>query len=89
MRRDTPYLSIFSTNAGKYGPGKLRIRTLFTQRSARYENETTEYKHHDDENSFNRQIYFEALDSSMNFIKERFEQKDYRECYQKVENLPL
>ena len=31
LRRDTKYLSIFSPNAGKYGPGKLRIWTLFTQ----------------------------------------------------------
>ena len=31
IRRDTPYLSIFSPNTGKYGPEKLRIRTLFTQ----------------------------------------------------------
>ena len=29
--RDTPYLSIFSPNVEKYGPEKLRIRTLFTQ----------------------------------------------------------
>ena len=28
--RDTPYLSVFSTNAGKYAPEKLRIRTHFT-----------------------------------------------------------
>ena len=28
---DTPYLTVFSPNAGKYGPEKLRIRTLFTQ----------------------------------------------------------
>ena len=28
---DTEYLSVFSPNAGKYGPEKLRIRTLFTQ----------------------------------------------------------
>ena len=27
----TPYLSVFSPNTGKYGPEKLRIRTLFTQ----------------------------------------------------------
>ena len=26
----TPYLSVFSQNAEKYGPEKLRIRTLFT-----------------------------------------------------------
>ena len=34
IRRDTEYteyLSVFSPNAGKYGPEKLRIRTLFTQ----------------------------------------------------------
>ena len=29
--KDTPYLSVFSPNAGKYGPEKLRIRTLFRQ----------------------------------------------------------
>ena len=26
-----PYLSVFSLNAGKYGPQKLRIQTFFTQ----------------------------------------------------------
>ena len=26
-----PYPSVFSSNAGKYGPEKLRIRTLFMQ----------------------------------------------------------
>ena len=31
IRRDTPYLPVFSPNAGKYGPEKLRIRTLYTQ----------------------------------------------------------
>ena len=31
IRRNTTYLSIFSPNTGKYGPEKLRIRTLFTQ----------------------------------------------------------
>ena len=29
IRRDTEYLSVFSLNAGKYGPAKLWIRTLF------------------------------------------------------------
>ena len=28
LNRDTPFLSIFSPNAGKYGPEKLQIRTL-------------------------------------------------------------
>ena len=28
--RDTEYLFVFSSNAGKHRPGKLRIRTLFT-----------------------------------------------------------
>ena len=28
---NTPYLSILSTNVGKYGPEKLQIRTLFTR----------------------------------------------------------
>ena len=28
---DTSYHSVFSLNAGKYGPEKLQIRTLFTQ----------------------------------------------------------
>ena len=27
----SPYLFVCSPNAGKYGPGKLKIRTLFTQ----------------------------------------------------------
>ena len=31
IRRDTEYLPVFILNAGKYGPEKLRIRTLFTQ----------------------------------------------------------
>ena len=31
IRRDNPYLSVFSPNARKYGPEKLRIRKLFTQ----------------------------------------------------------
>ena len=31
IRRDKEYLSVFSPNAGKYGPQKLQIRTLFTQ----------------------------------------------------------
>ena len=31
IRRDMKYLSIFSLNAGKYGPEILRIRTLFIQ----------------------------------------------------------
>ena len=31
MRRYTPCLSVFSPNAGKYGPEKLRIRTIFKQ----------------------------------------------------------
>ena len=29
--RSLAYLSVFSPNAGKYGPECLRIRTLFTQ----------------------------------------------------------
>ena len=31
IRRDTPYLSVSSPNAGKYGPEQLRIWTLFAQ----------------------------------------------------------
>ena len=31
IRRDAPYLSAFSLNAGKYGPELLRIGTLFTR----------------------------------------------------------
>ena len=31
IRRDTPYVSVFSPNAGRYGPEKLQIRTLITQ----------------------------------------------------------
>ena len=30
IRRDTEYLSVFRPNAGKYGPEKLRIPTIFT-----------------------------------------------------------
>ena len=30
-RRDTQYLSVLSPNAGKHGPEKLQVRTLFTQ----------------------------------------------------------
>ena len=30
IRKDTPYLSVFSPNARKFGPEKFRIRTLFT-----------------------------------------------------------
>ena len=31
IQRDTSYLSVFSLNAGKYGPKKLRFWTFFTQ----------------------------------------------------------
>ena len=31
IRRDAEYLSVFSPNAGKYGPKKLQIRIHFTQ----------------------------------------------------------
>ena len=31
IQRNTPYLSVFSPNTAKYGPGKLRIRTLSTE----------------------------------------------------------
>ena len=31
IRKNTPYVFVFSPNAKKYGPGKLRIRTLFMQ----------------------------------------------------------
>ena len=31
IRKDTEHLSVFSPNAGKYGPEKLEIRILFTQ----------------------------------------------------------
>ena len=31
IRRDSPYLSVFSLNAGKYGPEKLRVRILYAQ----------------------------------------------------------
>ena len=31
IRRDTPYPSVFSPNAGKYRPEKLWMRTLFVQ----------------------------------------------------------
>ena len=39
IRSCAPYLSVFSLNAGKFGPEKLRIRTLFTQwDSFKYQN---------------------------------------------------
>ena len=38
IRRDTPYLSVSSPNAGKYRPEKLRIRTLFTPEKLRKRN---------------------------------------------------
>ena len=31
LRENTPYLSVFSPNTGKYGPEQFRIWTLFTQ----------------------------------------------------------
>ena len=31
IQRDTENLSVFSLNAGKYGPKEIQIRTLFTQ----------------------------------------------------------
>ena len=31
IRKNTPYISAFSPNAGKHEPEKLRIRTIFTQ----------------------------------------------------------
>ena len=31
IRKDTEYFSVFSPNAGKYGPECLRIQTFFTQ----------------------------------------------------------
>ena len=40
--RDTKYLSVLSPNAGKYGPGKPRIRILFTQWCSRV---IMDYKH--------------------------------------------
>ena len=35
-RRNTPYLSVISSNGGKYGPEKLRIRILFTRCTEAY-----------------------------------------------------
>ena len=32
IQRSIPYLSVFSPNAGKYGPELLRIQRLFTLR---------------------------------------------------------
>ena len=31
IRRDTEYLSVFSSNAGKYGAEKIQIQAIFTQ----------------------------------------------------------
>ena len=41
--RDRKYLSAFSPNAGKQGPEKLRIRTVFTQRVHRHGKLTSIY----------------------------------------------
>ena len=43
IRRDASYLPVFSPNAGKYGPEKLRIRTLFTQWSWWYSEVYSEF----------------------------------------------
>ena len=43
------YLSVFNTNAGKYGPEKLRIRALFKQyqsENSREEEDLTEIFHY-------------------------------------------
>ena len=37
MRENTPYLSVFSSNAGKYGPEKTPICTLFKQWRDRFQ----------------------------------------------------
>ena len=42
-KRDTGYLSVFSPNAAKHGPEKIRIRTLFTQQTV-YQNKYMEGK---------------------------------------------
>ena len=54
-RRDTPYLSVFSPNAGKYGPEQLRIQALFTQCLANFfqeNDEITKYRKEKMANNF-------------------------------------
>ena len=41
---------------------------------------------HDNVKHCYRQIYFESIDTVVNFIKSRFEQKTYDNCYAKVES---
>ena len=44
---------------------------------------------HDNVKHYYRQIYFESIDTVVNCIKSRFEQKDYVNCYAKVESTLL
>ena len=44
---------------------------------------------HDNVKHYYRQIYFESLDTVVNCIKSRFEEKDYVNCYAKVESTLL
>ena len=43
LRKDTPYLFVFSPNEGKYGPEKLRIPALLMQCNS--ENRRHHYQH--------------------------------------------
>ena len=49
----------------------------------------TPSKFHDNVKHYYRQIYFESIDTVVNCIKSRFEQKDYVNCYAKVESTLL
>ena len=44
---------------------------------------------HDNVKHYYRQIYFQLIGAAVNFIKSRFEQKDYVNCYPKVESTLL
>ena len=44
---------------------------------------------HDNVKRYYRQIYFESIDTVVNCIKSRFEQKDYVNCYAKAESTLL
>ena len=47
------------------------------------------FKFHDNVKYYYRQIYFESINIAVNWIKSRFEQKDYVSCYAKVESILL
>ena len=49
----------------------------------------TSSEFHDNVKHYYQQIYFEPIDTFVNYIKSRFEQRDYVNCYAKVESTLL